>query len=246
MAEAKATGATGIKIYADLNAELVKKLTAEAHRQGLKVWSHSTIFPARPNDAVAAGVNVISHSDGLAFQAASRVPEKYQGAYRSFDWTTVPVYAEAISALLKRMQRRGTSLDATLYITVDEPKAMETPRALWTYEVTKRAHQLGVTIVAGTDFPERPRRREVPNIHIEMELLVTRAGMTPLEAITAATRNGARALGIEKLYGTIAKGKVADLVILSADPSKDIRNTRKIVYVVKGGRLYKWEKVIMP
>ncbi len=79
-----------------------------------------------------------------------------------------------------------------------------------------------------------------------MELLVTKCGLTPLEAITAATINGATALGIEKSYGTIAKGKVADLVILTADPSADIRNTTKITYVIKGGKLHKRAKVIMP
>lgn len=79
-----------------------------------------------------------------------------------------------------------------------------------------------------------------------MELLVTKCGLTPIEAITTATRNGATVLGIEKSYGTIAKGKIADLVILSDNPSIDIRNTTKIVYVVKGGIVHKREKVIMP
>ena len=79
-----------------------------------------------------------------------------------------------------------------------------------------------------------------------MELLVMKAGITPLKAITAATRKGARILGIEDSYGTIAKGKVADLVVLSADPSTDIKNTTKIIYVIKGGALHKWEKTVMP
>ena len=52
-------------------------------------------------------------------------------------------------------------------------------------------------------------------------------------------RNGAQVLGISKSFGTIAAGKVADMVILSADPSADIRNTTKIVYVVKGGKPHK-------
>jgi imidazolonepropionase-like amidohydrolase len=59
----KATGATGLKIYADLPADLVAKVTAEAHRQGLRVWSHSAVFPTRPSDVVAAGVDVVSHSN---------------------------------------------------------------------------------------------------------------------------------------------------------------------------------------
>jgi imidazolonepropionase-like amidohydrolase len=116
----------------------------------------------------------------------------------------------------------------------------------WTYGITRRAHQFGIPIVAGTDFSEHPESQDFPNIHIEMELLVSKCGLTPLEAITTATRNGATALGIEKSYGTVTKGKTADLVILSADPSADIRNTTKILYVIKGGRAHKREKVTVP
>jgi imidazolonepropionase-like amidohydrolase len=80
--------------------------------------------------------------------------------------------------------------------------------------ITRRAHQFGIPIVAGTDFSEHPESQDFPNIHTEMELLVSKCGLTPLEAITTATRNGATALGIEKSYGTVTKGKTADLVIL--------------------------------
>jgi imidazolonepropionase-like amidohydrolase len=116
----------------------------------------------------------------------------------------------------------------------------------WTFGIVKRAHEFGIPLVAGTDFQEHPESQDFPNIHTELELLVTKCGLTPLEAITAATRNGAIILGIQNSYGTIAKGKVADLVILIADPSADIRNTTKIVYVIKGGKVHKREKVVMP
>jgi hypothetical protein len=62
--------------------------------------------------------------------------------------------------------------------------------------------------------------------------------LTPLEAISAATRNGARTLGLEKTLGTIEPGKAANLVILTADPSRDIRALRTVITVVKRGRLY--------
>ncbi|MFZ5623794.1 MAG: amidohydrolase family protein [Gemmatimonadota bacterium] len=73
------------------------------------------------------------------------------------------------------------------------------------------------------------------SLHEELELLV-RAGLTPLEAITAATANGAAALDADSL-GAVAAGKVADLVILSKDPVADIRNTRQVEQVVVRGRL---------
>ena len=102
-----------------------------------------------------------------------------------------------------------------------------------------RAHIRKIPIVAGTDVNESFATRDFPNLHSEMELLVNKAGLTPLEAITAATRNGAQVLGVVDSYGTIATGKIADLVILRADPTADIRNTTSIEYVIKGGKAHK-------
>lgn len=267
VAEARATGATGVKMYADLPPELVARITKEAHRRGLKVWSHAAIFPSSPGDAVAAGVDVISHSVDLAFETSERMPASSQEAsrqgYRSLEWGRISADSPAVTALLKRMGARGTMLDDTVIHThlrlvpalINRESARpEAERKTgypplvdeWAFAVTRRAHQLGVPLVAGTDFQEQPRTQDFPNIHTEMELLVNRCGLTPLEAITAATRNGAKALGVENLYGTVVKGKVADLIVLSADPSRDIRNTTSIVFVVKGGTLHKRERVTMP
>lgn len=88
----------------------------------------------------------------------------------------------------------------------------------------------GVGILAGTDcgnpycFPGFSR-------HDELALLVE-AGLTPMEALQAATRNGAHFMGGEHELGTIEPGKLADLVLLTANPLKDIRNTRRIEAVV--------------
>lgn len=256
VAEAKATGAVAVKLYEYLPAALVTKITREAHRQRLKVWSHSAVFPARPTDAVAAGVDSISHSDGLIY-AAFGPPEADRNSYRKLDWGGVTTDAKPVVELLRRMRERGTVLDATLHVhgeivaeemskEASKRDGWETGRAEWAYAVTRLAHRHGVQIAAGTDLPERPRRRDFSNIHLEMELLVTKAGLTPAEAITAATRTGARLLGVGESYGTIAVGKVADLVVLGADPLKDIRNTRRVVYVIKGGHLHRREKVVMP
>lgn len=262
--EAKNTGATGIKLYADLSPDTVKQITKEAHRQGLKVWSHATIFPSKPSDAIVAGVDVISHSVMMVFELENKLPEiSDKSSYRTINWKSVSVDSPAVTALLRRMRKQGTMLDDTIIHTnmrlipdvvktqAARPESERTPGYAigvenWTYGITRRAHKLGIPIVAGTDFQEQPRTQDFPNIHTELLLLVTKCGLTPLEAITTATRNGAIVLGIQNSYGTIAKGKVADLVILSADPSADIRNTTKIMYVIKGGRVHKREKVAMP
>ena len=67
-----------------------------------------------------------------------------------------------------------------------------------------------------------------------MELMV-KAGLTPMQAIQAATANGAKFLGLENQYGTLEPGKIADLIILGADPLEDIRNTRNIDEVWMNG-----------
>lgn len=73
--------------------------------------------------------------------------------------------------------------------------------------------------------------------HWEMEMLAM-GGMTPREILTAATRDGARIIGFERDLGSIEPGKLADLVVLGADPLRDIRNTSCILFVMKDGRLY--------
>jgi imidazolonepropionase-like amidohydrolase len=78
----------------------------------------------------------------------------------------------------------------------------------------------------------------LPTVHQEMALLVQHCGFTPVEAIRAATQVGAMALGQSAQRGTVTPGKLADLVVLDADPSRDIRNTTKIEFVVKNGRVY--------
>ncbi|MBN8736093.1 MAG: amidohydrolase family protein [Xanthomonadales bacterium] len=247
VAEARGTGATGIKLYADLPAALVKAITAEAHRQGLRVWTHATIFPAKPSDAVDAGADTISHSPYLVWEAAPSVPDDY-GVRAMGDFEHVKPDAPQILALFDAMKKRGTILDATLLVFRNEaehhPQRVGAGIVPWSYAVTRLAHERGVLIDAGTDdagFPygkDGPDLDRMPSVHQEMALLVEHAGFTPLQAIRAATEVGAAALGQSAQRGTVTPGKLADLVVLGADPSRDIRNTTRIEFVVKNGRVY--------
>jgi len=96
-------------------------------------------------------------------------------------------------------------------------------------------HQAGVTIMAGTDSP-MPGVYPGYALHEEMALLVA-SGLTPREALRSATLTPAQFLGIAATTGSVAVGKRADLVLLDADPTRDIRNTRRIDTVVIDGRL---------
>lgn len=247
VAEAKGTGATGIKLYANLPAALVKAIATEAHRQGLRVWTHATIFPAKPSDAVDAGADTISHSPYLVWEAAPSVPDDYRVRAMG-DFEHVKPDAPRILALFDAMKQRVTILDATLLVFRNEaerhPQRVGAGIVPWSYAVTRLAHERGVLIDAGTDdagFPygkDGPDLDRMPSVHQEMALLVEHAGFTPLQAIRAATEVGAAALGQSAQRGTVTPGKLADLVVLDADPSRDIRNTTRIEFVVKNGRVY--------
>jgi hypothetical protein len=104
-------------------------------------------------------------------------------------------------------------------------------------------HKAGVPLLAGTDSPN-PYCFPGSGIHDELELFV-KCGMTPMDALQTATRNPARFLGREKELGTIEKGKLADLVLLEADPLSDIRNIRKVAAVVAGGKYLSKEELLL-
>lgn len=99
----------------------------------------------------------------------------------------------------------------------------------------KKLADAGVLIAMGTDSGAMPLRAQGFSEHLEMELMV-QAGLTPLQAISIATKNGAEVLKIDKKFGTLSKGKVADLIVLSDNPVKNIKNTRKIEAVYKAGK----------
>jgi imidazolonepropionase-like amidohydrolase len=96
-------------------------------------------------------------------------------------------------------------------------------------------HRAGVRIMAGTDAP---LRNSPPGFGLHQELVhLVEAGLTPFEALRAATLEPARFLGMLDSAGTVARGKLADLLLLEANPLADVRNTRRIVAVIANGRV---------
>jgi Tol biopolymer transport system component len=110
----------------------------------------------------------------------------------------------------------------------------------WELESVKRLRDAGIRIATGTDIG--PPWNEM-GVHLEMELLV-KAGLTPLEAIRAATLEGARCLGVERDLGTVETGKLADFILVNGDPSQDIRRTREIELIVLGGEPYTRQQIL--
>jgi imidazolonepropionase-like amidohydrolase len=102
-------------------------------------------------------------------------------------------------------------------------------------ELTGKLHRAGVPLLVGTDAPE-PQVTPGFSMHQELELLVE-SGLSPAEALRAATLNNATALGEKDRLGSISAGKLADLVILTANPLEQIQNTRQIEVVVRSGKI---------
>lgn len=240
----RGTSATAIKIYANLPPHLVSALTAEAHRQGVMAWAHSAVFPTRPAEGIAAGVDSVSHICYLGYQAEPGVHPSYEDRTPVNEALLKP-NDPVMAGLFRDMLAKNTLLDATGSLFVREeaarkadPKAKPlrcTGKAV--IALTKQAHAMGVPISTGTDF-DLPATDAWPEVHEELLFLARDVGMKPVDVIRAATLNGAIAAGQEKERGSIAPGKLADFVVLTADPLADIANIRSIETVVKRGRAY--------
>lgn len=243
VARARGTGATALKIYANLPPPLVRALAAEARRQGLEVWTHASVFPTSPAEVIAAAPDVISHTCSLAYQLSDPPPQSYQQRF--------PVDAAALASgdhpvmagLFREMRQRGIVLDATLYFyqAVERTTAVSSRPPYCTLDtaarLTDQARREGVVIAAGTDA-DSPPSALLPALYDELELLVSRAGFSPAEAIRAATATAALAAGQETEMGTVEPDKLANLLVVRADPLADIANLRDIAFTVKRGRRF--------
>jgi imidazolonepropionase-like amidohydrolase len=237
VAEARGTGATAIKLYAALSGELARRITTEAHAQGRLVWAHAALRPARPIDVVEAGVDAVSHASlvALAMDSARRETALHAPALHAPASQPLDLVDAGLDTLFAAMVRRHTVFEPTLLVFADRPPLLRLAGAIAT-----AAHRRGVTIIAGTDTlaEVRPGSVAFPNLHRELELLVSLAGLSPAEALESATRDAAAVLGAQRIRGTIEVGKLADLVVLRSDPLRDILNTRAIQLVMKRGRVY--------
>ncbi len=143
-----------------------------------------------------------------------------------------PDLALVAPPLLAMWRRGGFTADWT-------PKDFARGRALWgkLLSLTRAMHEAGIVITAGTDYPN-PWVVPGASFHRELEILVE-AGLSPMDVLRIATWNGAYALGRHGRIGAVAAGWDADLVVLDANPLKDIRNTRRIRLVIRRGKLYR-------
>jgi imidazolonepropionase-like amidohydrolase len=238
-----------LKAYEQLTPPQIHALVQKATPHGVPVTAHLRETAAA--DAVALGVRALEHASGINYLTASR--EELQGLARlvvSSRVFLVPtlVVNEQLSRLLNPDIRQDPLLP---HVPLHQFGWWEAPYGVgqWTETHSARQRDLlarkqawlgevakaGGRIVAGSDTPNP---YVLPGVSLlrELELLVA-AGLTPLQAITAATQTAAELLGQEARLGTLVAGKVADLVILGGNPVEDIRQMRQVEQVLREGQV---------
>ena len=261
IAQARAAGAMGIKLYAQLDSSSVRRLTVAAHRAGMPVWGHAWVQPASVAEQSAAGMDGVVHAAGLAGELFS--PDERGKLVNEGDLqnatakvaTPVSAHDPRILAALDSMAARGTmfepTLDATRHsLAMFDARARHVPSlqegyvraaAQFGIEVTREAIKRGVRLSAGSDHVAYGPISERASLFGELQMLVDSIALSPTAALLAATRDAARAIGGEpgRRIGTIEAGHYADLVLLSKNPLENIGNLEAVEWVMRGGKIWR-------
>lgn len=255
VARVSAMGADFIKVRTVASLETYRAIAAAAQKHNLALVGHAA---ASPEEIIKAGQRSVEHS--FIPPLSSRSPDQRADLFRKMASAKIAVTPTLVvgEALL-------TPYDKAAAIAEDRQGRLDIRRKYlsgyliedWREQVLEKKearmdltklfserardlremHHAGITLLPGTDagvlliFPGF-------SLHDELRLLVEQAGLTPMEAIVSATRRPAEFLGIEQSLGTIERGKIADLVLLDANPLDDIRATERIAGVAVAGRFF--------
>jgi imidazolonepropionase-like amidohydrolase len=214
-------GADLIKVYADwrnptLTVEEMRVIVEEAHKQKLKVAAHATT-PEGIKNAITAGVDSIEHGNH-----ANREDLEMMKANGTFLVPTLDVVYE-----LSEPQKYDK-------MTPEQRRRRETFRQ-GMQQIIQLANSLGVKIASGFDASSPDNQGKNANEIIALTLV----GMTPLQAIRAATLNASELMGWQDRVGAIEAGKYADLIAVEGDPLSDVAAIQQVKFVMKGGKVVK-------
>ena len=237
---AQAFGAQHIKTRTFRRWDINARMIAEAHRRGLRATGHcSHLLPL-----IAAGMDAKEHIGVCEPRGNTYMYDDLIQLFRVAGVAVVPTITYFDFAV--RVSGRPAVLDEDAELIPFMPARENfgwmidlkaAARKDWVEEAarareaTLKLSRAGVTIGTGTDIWQIPT-----GVHMELEQLVA-SGLSPMQAIHAATGGAAQILGADQELGTIEVGKWADLVFLDADPLSDIRNTRRIWNVMHNGQL---------
>ena len=195
-----------------LSLSALEALTDEAHKHNLRVMFHAET-PQYTYEAVERGVDCVEHVIGA-------------GALS----TEVP------GGLIELMLNRKTYVVPTLIATLKVSGHYRGWNKFDDLMVTiKRFYDAGVNIATGTDAGA-PEVQFGEAVHEEMGLMV-KLGMSPMDVIVASTKTAAEALGKANELGTIEKGKLADMIVVSGNPTNNIADCKNIKLVIKDGKI---------
>jgi imidazolonepropionase-like amidohydrolase len=196
-----------------LHVEELAAAVAEAHNAGKRITSHA-IGGQGVKNAILAGLDSIEHACFMDDEAIQLALDR--------DTIIVPTLIA-----VRRIADNGDSLPAWMY----EKVMLEAEASERSFRAAVAA---GVTIACGTDAgTPYNAHSELPG---ELELMVE-FGMSPVQALVSATSTGALNFGLADELGTVADGKLADLLLVDGDPTRDISAVRDVVLVVKAGEL---------
>ncbi len=168
----------------------------------------------------------------VTWQVPTLIWERGQWLIDDLDLSQSPGAKYAAATLRKQTYKKFT--ESILKEMDTDPLPFRQQFVAKELEMTLAMHRAGVPLLAGTDTAAGVYVIPGFSLHQELEMFV-KAGLTPLEALQTATINPAKFLDRTQDLGTIEKGKLADLVLLDANPLDDIRNTTKISAVVLNG-----------
>ena len=224
-----------------LPADLVEKIVRYYNQHGIRTTAHvSNEF--RSLEAIYAGLDTLAHpiiqgpvSDSFVkLMAAKKTPfastltigENYSRLAEHPEYLDQPLYAASLAVEERNRLKTETRAEYQSRMWTAWMKLM-TPVA---QENIRKIHAAGGVVACGTD------QSSGPAVHRELELLAA-SGIAPLDVITIATYNSAVFLGKADQLGSVQPGRLADLVVLDADPGVSIDNTKAIAFVMKNGEI---------
>lgn len=239
-------GADLIKIWfinhdlSQATMQSIKTVIEESHENNSRVVVHATELELA-RTAVNAGANILAHSI-----LDKPIDDDFIKLLKKKDVTYIPTlqvkgnYREVLAGKKELNTIEKSCGDQEVIATWNELSSSEEEARFSKHKIAalnlRRVANAGIKIAAGSDAGNIGTLHG-PALHRELELMVE-AGLTPMQALLAATRDAAIVTNAQSEIGTLQPGKYADLLILDADPIKDIRNLAKINMVIKGGEIY--------